>query len=116
MKNKILTFFSAVVYFLAPSLVWARDYGLPATAQETGYKTNVSVFSIVGQVVGAGLAMIAVVFVVIIVYAGIRWMTARDNEEFVKKAKNAMEAAVIGLAITIAAYAITTFIFGSVGA
>lgn len=101
-------------------LVLARDYGLEDTAgaKGAGYATagtRADLFSIAGQVIGAGLAMIAVVFVVIIIYAGVRWMTARDNEEFVKKAQNAMEAAVIGLAITIAAYAITRFVFGQFG-
>ena len=38
-------------------------------------------------------------------------MTAKGNEEFVTKARDTIEAAVIGLIIVAAAYAITNFIF-----
>jgi hypothetical protein len=44
------------------------------------------------------------------IYAGILWMTAQGNEQQVSKAKNLLINATIGLIITLAAYAITSFI------
>ena len=49
--------------------------------------------------------------VIVIVYSGIKWMTAGGNEEDVGKAKKLIAQAVIGLAIVMAAYAITAFVF-----
>lgn len=47
-------------------------------------------------------------------YAGLRWMTARGNEEFATKAKDAMFAATIGLILVVASYGIATFIFSRI--
>ncbi|RLC39033.1 hypothetical protein DRH27_00720 [Candidatus Falkowbacteria bacterium] len=63
-----------------------------------------------GTVVGAGLAFIGVLFFILIIYGGLLWMTARGEEAQVKKAKDLIQAAVIGLIIVLAAYAITAYI------
>ena len=49
------------------------------------------------------------------VYGGYLWMTARGNEEEVTKAKNLIKAAIIGLIIVLAAYAISIFVIKLVG-
>lgn len=64
----------------------------------------------VGKIVGAGLSLLGVLFLLLIIYGGIVWMIARGNEQEVQKAKTVIEAAVIGLVIVLAAYAITYFI------
>ena len=48
------------------------------------------------------------------IYGGFMWMQARGNEEYVRKAKEIIWSAVIGLVIIGAAYALTTFIVGAV--
>lgn len=53
------------------------------------------------------LAVIGVLFVALMVYAGFLWMTAGGNEDNIEKAKKLIKAAVIGLFIVVAAYAIT---------
>jgi len=63
-----------------------------------------------GTVVGAGLAFIGVLFFILIIYGGLLWMTARGNESQVEKAKDLIQAAIIGLIIVLAAYAITAYI------
>jgi len=64
----------------------------------------------IGTVVGAGLAFIGVLFFLLIIYGGLLWMTARGNEADVEKAKNLIQAAVVGLIIVLGAYAITSYI------
>lgn len=64
----------------------------------------------IGQIIGAVLAFVGIIFFVLMIYAGLMWMTARGNEEQVTKAKNLIGAAVIGMIIVFAAYAITAFI------
>jgi RsiW-degrading membrane proteinase PrsW (M82 family) len=51
-----------------------------------------------------------VVFLILIIYGGILWMTAAGNEEKVKKAKELITEALIGLVIVLAAYAISYFV------
>ena len=57
------------------------------------------------------LELLGFIFVVLMIYAGILWMTAGGNEEQVEKAKNLIKQALTGLIIVVLAYAITYFIF-----
>ena len=63
-----------------------------------------------GLVVGALLAFLGVLFMVLMVSAGLRWMTARGNEQDVEQAKESIKSAAIGLLIVLIAYALVTFI------
>ena len=65
---------------------------------------------IVANSVRVILEFLGVIALVLVIYAGFLWMTAGGNEEKVTKAKNIITAAVIGLIITMAAYAITSFV------
>jgi len=65
---------------------------------------------IVGTVIQAFLGLLGVIFVVLIIYAGYNWMMAQGEEEKVIKAKDTLKRAVIGLAITIGAYAISYWV------
>ena len=91
------------------------QYGLKETGGKIGYEDTVTVESVVARVITGGLALIAIVFLLLTLYAGLRWMTARGNAEFADKAKTTLEAAIIGLAITVAAYAITNLVLKSLG-
>ena len=63
-----------------------------------------------GQVIKAILSVVGLIFLVLMVYAGMLWMTARGDEGKVEKSKEIITAAIIGLAITVSAYAITVFV------
>ena len=73
-----------------------------------GLETDVP--TAIGKVVGAGLAFIGTLFLILIIYGGFIWMFARGNEKEVEKAKDLITQAVIGLVIVLAAYAITSYI------
>lgn len=64
----------------------------------------------IGGLVGAVLAFIGVIFLLLIVYGGFMWMTAAGNDQQVEKARNVIVASVIGLVIVLSAYAITSFV------
>lgn len=64
----------------------------------------------IGQIVGAVLAFIGVLFLGLMIYGGFTWMTARGNDQDVEKAKDLIQAAIIGLVIVLAAYAITNYV------
>ena len=63
-----------------------------------------------GQIIGAVLSFIGVLFFILMVYAGISWMTAAGNEQQIGKAKSLLMNAVIGIIVVFAAYALTMFI------
>jgi len=94
----------------------ADNYGLSDTANSAGLKTGLgakSVPEIVGSVIGIGLSLLGVIFLVLMVYGGTLWMTSYGNEQKVTKAKDLIISAVIGLIIVLAAYTITQFIVGA---
>jgi hypothetical protein len=48
-------------------------------------------------------------------YGGYLWMTDRGNDDSIKKAKNVIQAAVIGLTIVLISYSITYFVISKLG-
>ena len=63
----------------------------------------------IGKIVGAALAFLGVAFFVLMIYGGYMWMFSMGNEQTTTKAKDVIIAAVIGLVIVLAAYAITSY-------
>ena len=91
----------------APSLL---QTGLTNSAKESGLETETTVGVMVGRAISTLLRFLGLVFIILIIYAGIVWMTAGGKEENTKKAKRFMVSATIGLAITLMAYQITSYI------
>lgn len=63
-----------------------------------------------GEIIGLVLSFIGVIFLLLMIYAGISWMVSAGNQEKVKKARDLMINAVIGLIIVLSAYAIVAFL------
>jgi hypothetical protein len=57
------------------------------------------------------LGFLALVFLILILWAGFKWMTAAGNTETIARAKKIITSALIGLAIIFLSYAITAFVF-----
>lgn len=66
--------------------------------------------TVIGSVIKIVLAILGVILLILVIYGGILWMMAGGSPEDVTKAKNLLQQAVIGIAITLAAYAITHFV------
>jgi hypothetical protein len=89
---------------------------LDAAANKAGYsiKTETSdVTVLVSIIIQAMLGLLGVIFIVLIIYAGIAWMTAEGEEAKVEKAQKIMRNATIGLIIVISAYAISYFVINA---
>jgi hypothetical protein len=126
-KLKILgiSFFAFLFLLMAPDFVLALDppstnnFGLNPAAtnafqvddvkkvplQDAASATGISV--LIGRAVGIVLGFLGALFFGLVVYAGLKWMTARGNDTQIKDAQKIMRAAIIGLAIVLGAYAIT---------
>lgn len=81
-------------------------------ADETGLGQN-DLKTGIGQLINVALGFLGIVAVIIILFGGFKWMTAGGNDEKVGEAKRLIIAGIIGLAIILSAYAITTFVLES---
>lgn len=91
-------------------LIVSANYGLDDAAGTAGLVKTGSLAQRSGQLVGSLLSLVGVVFLILMVYGGVTWMTASGNDKQVEKAKNTITYAVIGLVIILSAYAITAFL------
>ena len=71
----------------------------------TGGKKERGLIIIIAEIIKDILSGLALIFVVLSVYAGYLWMTAGGNDEQVGKAKTIIRDVIIGLIITLSAYA-----------
>lgn len=85
--------------------------GLQQSANEAGLKdVSADVPTLIGQWLAIVLGFTGTIFFILVVWAGLTWMTAGGNEENIKKAQGILKTAIIGLIIVLSAYAITRFI------
>ncbi len=121
-KKNINSFLSAIflVFLLClPFLVFADESDssgilgrLEKVGESGGYSSadETSLASGLGLVANVVLSILGVLFIILIIFGGVQWMTAGGNEEKVKKAQERIKSAIIGLIITLSAYAIWSLI------
>ena len=101
---------------ISPILVLAYDFeensGLNITAGKAGYvDEQKSIDGMIVQGIKLVLTFVGVLFLILTIVAGFKWMTARGNEAEVEKAKKMFIQSVIGVLIILVAYALSYFIF-----
>lgn len=69
---------------------------------------------LIGLLIKSALTFIGIIFIALMVYGGFLYMTGGGKEDKVKKAKDIIIAAVIGLVIVFSAYAIATFVLNAI--
>lgn len=106
-----LAIFTFVVC-VSPRLALAQAESAAAVAESAGLG-NADLLSIIGTIINVFLGLLGVVFLILIIYAGFRWMTAGGSEEQVNSAKKILINATVGLVITLSAYAIATFVINT---
>lgn len=84
-------------------------------AGQIGYsKTPRSLPEIIGSIIKGLLGLAGTLLVVLIIYAGWLWMSSRGEEDKIEQSKNILKSAIIGLAIIILAFAITSFVLNQI--
>ena len=68
----------------------------------------------IGKIIRTILGLLGIIFLVLMVYAGFLWMTARGESDPVDKAKDIIRQSIIGIIIIFLAYALTGFIINAV--
>ncbi|NCN25439.1 hypothetical protein COT94_02010 [Candidatus Falkowbacteria bacterium CG10_big_fil_rev_8_21_14_0_10_37_14] len=75
-----------------------------------GFAEQRSVEPIIANFITVALSFLGVVFLLLTLYAGFMWMMAMGDEKKAKTSRDLLTAAVIGLIIVVASYAITLLV------
>jgi lysylphosphatidylglycerol synthetase-like protein (DUF2156 family) len=111
----------AGILLVAPETAFAAEDSTATTIISEGlsnaatgtYAQGVTASVFIGNLIRVLLSATGLTFLVLTVYAGILYMTAAGDEGKVKKAKQMLTTAVVGLIIIVGAYAITSFVIDS---
>lgn len=74
-----------------------------------GFK-DVDLPELVATLVAAFLSLLAVIFIILVIYGGYVWLMAKGNEQEVDKAKAILRQSIIGLIVVMSSYAIGYFV------
>jgi len=69
-----------------------------------------TVFNIMGRIINVILSVLGAIFLIQMIYGGIKWMTAAGNEETVKKASALIYQSITGLIIVLAAFLLANYV------
>lgn len=111
---------SALSVGIKSNTVWAFDFkaSLINVGAKVGLTTSsgitVSLPVFIGRIIYYLLGFIGVVFLVLAILAGLKWMLAGGDEDTVAKAKSSLLNAALGALVALSAYAITYFIIDAV--
>ena len=101
------------LYLLAlfPLPAQAQDFGLTPGEDfgQVAINQGSDVKGTIARIVNIAMGFLGIVAVILILYAGFLWMTARGSEEQITRAKALLRNAVIGLVIILSAWGIAAF-------
>ncbi len=122
--SKFIKSFLSIVFltsvFILPHFALAIDAPgdkLFNVGENAGYNTrarDASLPAIVGEIIAVALTLLGIIFLALMVYAGVLWMIAAGNEDKVTRSKDTMRRAAIGLIIVVGSYAISQFVIYSI--
>ncbi|HNV96878.1 MAG TPA: hypothetical protein PKL13_00995 [bacterium] len=120
---KKIFFTLAIITILNPYLrAIAYDFGNSTTGQiqptsnlnqfaaEVGIKSEVSLENKIIGYIKIALGFLGIIFLILIIISGFRWMTSGGNEEIINKSKSMIKSSIIGLAIILLSFIITRFV------
>ena len=115
MVANFLAFISAPTLVLADTADEIRQQLEPirTNAYNSSQADETTLAVTVAEIIKIVLSFLGVIFIVLIIYAGFLWMLSAGNEERISKAKSIIISAIIGVAIILAAYAITQFVISN---
>ncbi len=109
-KVKLLVFiFSLIAVAVVANFAFAQDFGLAPISNVISLSSS-DPRIIIGRLVQFFLSFLGIIALILIMYAGFIWMTSNGDEDKINSAKQTLKNAIIGLAIVLSAWAITTFL------
>ena len=118
-KKRSISLILTAFLFL-PVVVFANEAadalldGVGVAGNSAGFcSEEQSPFLFIGGLLKALLGMLGIAFLILLIYSGILYLVDQGTGEGVKKAKALLKAAIIGMIIIVAAYAITNFVLAA---
>lgn len=117
--KKILTllflsiiFLSSAVFSAQAAYRFSENSGIKEIAPVIGYEAGSEKTPefYVGTILSIFFSFVGLIFFFLVIYSGVKWMTAQGNTSQVSQAKETIIKAIVGLIICLAAYGITFFI------
>jgi hypothetical protein len=109
-----MVFFSVFSFASASNLsdAFSSDKNLKSSADKMGYEVvgQPSPEMVVSIVIQTVLGLLGVIFMILLVYGGILWMTAGGNDQQIEKAKKIITNSIIGLVVVLLAYSISILV------
>ena len=132
MKNIIKRFGSTLAIIASMAVIALGTMGAPVLADECDTSSGLSGGlectenddmpksltgdnGIVTTVINTMLFIVGILSVIMIIYAGIRYVTAHGDKGQVEGAKNTLIYAIVGLIVSIVAYALVNWVVGLIG-
>ena len=104
----ILCLITAFLLLMSPILA---GYGLEEAApQELKDQGGGDLGVLIGNIIRGFLMVLGAVFLILVIYGGMKYMLARGDVNETKKAKDVIFNALIGILIIMTSYAITDFV------
>lgn len=113
MFKKLSFFILALTLSLSAQTAFAQDFTgqLDNTGTAVyGTPDNNTLFGTLGILLNVILSTLGIILLMLVIYAGFLWMTAGGNDTQVKKAKDILINATVGMILMISAYAISQFV------
>jgi cytochrome bd-type quinol oxidase subunit 2 len=122
---KITSFYICAGLLLLVGLFWSGvldpavgalgvDEGLNA-AKNGGQSDEKTPDKLISNITSVMMYIVGSVSVIMLIAGGISYATSAGNEEKTKKAKHAVIAALIGLALAVLAYVLVNFVYTNIG-
>lgn len=117
-----LTTFTTAAFMLAASFITPvmaqdeflneGDLGLDQIRQQAGLGDQ-SLYATIGSFIKVALSLVGIIAIGLFIYGGFKWMTSGGSEEKVDEAKKLIYSGIIGLIIIFSAYALSSFVLGT---
>lgn len=113
-KLLIILLITVSTLTIANSVQAAYDFSKNSGAVELGTKLGYTEAQTpeyyIGLVLSVIFSVLGLAFLILTIYAGIKWMTAQGNNSQIESAKDTITRALIGLVICLVSYGITFFV------
>jgi len=109
---KVKYYFLAL-FLLLPTAVLAQlsqTSGLDKAAEGTGLIRETDTTKLIAGVINSLLAFLGMLFTLLIIYGGFKWMTSQGKSDQVDEAKKVIQNSTIGLAVVVFSYVIVYFV------
>lgn len=103
----------AVVFAQSTNPFDRANQTLNTVRTDAGITGTSNIYQIAGRIINVVLGFLGIVLLGYMIYAGFLWMTSGGESDKAEQARTMITNAIIGLIIIVAAFAISTFVLGS---